>query len=375
MIKSKVFAAYLPQYHEIEENNIFWGKGFTDWNGVRNSCPLFKNHYQPRIPLDNNYYDLSDIESIKWQASIAKKFGISGFNIYHYWFKNSHKVLEKPAELLLKDKNINIEFFFSWDNTSWIRSWSNISGNAWSPLFDKKENSKINTNKEILLELCYGNENDWRLHFEYLLQFFKDKRYLKIDNKPVFSLMKQDGIDTIIDMYEYWNKLAIENGFNGIYFLIGKRILGKNNTFFSNFIYEPRSSGWALKDALLNRIKKYLKIDICKNKEVKFKLNYEDVWKKIIKNIKKNDSSNFIYCGFVRYDDSPRRGKNAAVIIGDSPELFQKYFGKLYCMSCEQDKPFILLTAWNEWGEGAYLEPDNFYQFSYLNALKNIVEN
>lgn len=183
MKNTKVFAAYLPQYHEIPENNEFWGKGFTDWVGVRNAKAQFKGHKQPRVPLDNNYYDLSDENVLRWQVSLANKYGVDGFNIYHYWFKDGHKVLEKPAENLLKNKDLDINYFFSWDNASWVRSWGNIKGNAWAPEFDKEKKKE---GKTTLLEFEYGNEDDWQEHFNYLLPFFKDNRYYKLNNKLEF---------------------------------------------------------------------------------------------------------------------------------------------------------------------------------------------
>ena len=96
-MKTKVFAAYLPQYHETEDNNKFWGLGYTDWVGVRNAKPQFDGHKQPRVPLNENYYDLTNYESIIWQANLAKEYGIDGFNIYHYWFKDGKQELQKPA--------------------------------------------------------------------------------------------------------------------------------------------------------------------------------------------------------------------------------------------------------------------------------------
>ena len=126
MSKVKVFAMYLPQYHETEVNNKFWGKGFTDWVSVKKATPLFAGHEQPQVPMNNNYYDLRKIESIKWQAKIAKKYGVDGWGIYHYWFNSNDRTLTKPAEILLENKDIDMPFFFAWDNASWKRTWSKI---------------------------------------------------------------------------------------------------------------------------------------------------------------------------------------------------------------------------------------------------------
>lgn len=369
MVKSKIFAAYLPQYYETPENNEFWGKGFTDWVGVKNSKPLFNEHNQPRIPLNNNYYDLSKIETIEWQANLAKEYGISGFNIYHYWFKNAYKVLEKPAEIILNNSQIDIEYFFSWDNTSWVRSWSNIPGNAWAPKFDNNPRGK-----KILLEMEYGDENDWKKHFNYLLPFFKDERYLKINNRPVIALMRQDDRKIIQQMFTYWEHMAIQNGFDGLYGITGKKNFGSRSILEAEFIYQPRTTGWAKREALDTRLKRYFGKHLEMKKNVKYLFEYKDIWEKILNNAKRHCKDKLILCGFVRYDDAPRRGKNACVIVNDTPGLFGKYFSELYTISCKNNKPFILLTAWNEWGEGAYLEPDMKYKKAYLKEIKKIVD-
>ena len=119
---SKLLAFYLPQFHEIPENNEWWGKGFTDWTNVRKAKTLVSNQYQPREPLNDNYYDLSDVEVMKWQSKIAQEHGIYGFCYYHYWF-NGKLLLEKPLENMLKDKDVTIPFCFSWANEPWARTW------------------------------------------------------------------------------------------------------------------------------------------------------------------------------------------------------------------------------------------------------------
>lgn len=109
---TKIIAMYLPQYHETEDNNKWWGKGFTDWISVKNSEKLFVGHRQPREPLGDRYYDLSDVDNIRWQVDLAKKYGVYGFGIYHYWFSSQKQTLTKPAELLLENKDINMPFFW-----------------------------------------------------------------------------------------------------------------------------------------------------------------------------------------------------------------------------------------------------------------------
>lgn len=370
MKKSKIVAAYLPQYHETADNNEYWGKGFTDWKAVKDAKPQYNGHVQPKIPLYNNYYDLSDINTIKWQAEIAQKYGVDVFNIYHYWFKDGKQELEKPAELLLMHQEIDIEYFFSWDNSPWIRSWSNvIGGNAWTPLYDNNKSGK-----QILQELDYGDEKQWKKHFEYLLPFFKDKRYLKIDGKPVFGFMKSGDGEILIKIRDYWKNLAEESGLPGLYLISSKRTFFDPHYFDNIFLYEPVASGWGKRVAIEVRLKKYLHYEPKSKNPVKYLLDYEKYWLNVLKKAYKYKNNDVFLGGLVNFDDTPRRGKQARIIANGTPVLFEKYFGQLYKFSCEHDKELIFLTAWNEWGEGAYLEPDRDNGYAYLEALSNVKE-
>ena len=202
MTDVKVFAMYLPQFHETKENSLFWGEGFTDWVSVKKATPLFSGHKQPQIPL-NGYYDLSLEEDILNQVEIANQYGVSGWGIYHYWFNSQQRTLTKPAEIILKNKNWNIPFFFAWDNISWKRTWSKLKGNDWAP---SNENESKNKGPEILIEYKLGGKSDWDLHFSYLLPYFKDDRYVKKQQKPLFLIFHYS--DAILKMAERWNSLA-----------------------------------------------------------------------------------------------------------------------------------------------------------------------
>ena len=158
----------MPQFHAIPENDIWWGEGFTEWTNTKAAKPLFRGHYQPKEPLKDNYYSLLDSKTQEWQASLAKKYGIYGFCYYHYWF-HGKLLLEKPMENMLKNKKVDIPFCISWANETWSRTWSGQE-------------------REILIQQDYGNKSDWLKHIEYLVPFFKDSRYIKIDNKPLMLL-------------------------------------------------------------------------------------------------------------------------------------------------------------------------------------------
>lgn len=365
MKKSKIIAAYLPQYHETLENNSFWGKGYTDWVAVKNAKKLFKNHVQPKVPLNNYYYDLSNVDVIKWQAELALKYGVDGFNIYHYWFKDGKQALNIPAELLLNNKEINIEFMFTWDNTSWVRSWSNVSGNDWAPSYEGSQKYR-----QILLELDYGNESQWEKHFNYLLPYFKDKRYIKIEGKPVFGFMKSRDVSVLSRMRDCWQKLAKNNGFPGLY-LISKQSIKDPFLFDNTFFYEPIHSGWRYSSAIDSKFKKVFGVSLKKLPFFKYIMSYDRYWHRLLKNAERYHLKNVFLGGLVKYDDSPRRGDNGRILIDSTPEKFESYFSKLYEISCNDNRELLFLTAWNEWGEGAYLEPDENSGLGYLEALQS----
>ena len=188
----KLIAHYLPQFHRIPENDAWWGEGFTEWTSVKAARPLFEGHRQPRKPLNDYYYDLSDVETLRWQSHLAKQYGIYGFSFYHYWFKDGKRVLEKPAEMLLQDKSINLNFCFNWANQTWARTWSKFvvdSQNVWAGTLERKRHTN-EKNQGILLEQKYGEKEAWQEHIRYLIPFFQDERYIKIDSRPVFIIFQ-----------------------------------------------------------------------------------------------------------------------------------------------------------------------------------------
>ena len=190
----KLIAFYLPQFHAIPLNDQCWGKGFTEWTNVRKAQALFSGHDQPKIPLDLNYYDLMDDQVKIWQSNLAEKYGIFGFCYYHYWFKHGEKLLEKPAEQMLKNKKIEIPFCFCWANENWSKNWDG-------------------GDQEIIMEQDYGGKEEWERHFQYLLNFFQDERYITVDGCPLLVVYKPEQMIDIYKMASYFRRRAKEEGF------------------------------------------------------------------------------------------------------------------------------------------------------------------
>ena len=365
-MKSKIFALYLPQYHETPENNEWWGKGYTDWIAVKNAKPNFVGHNQPRIPLNNNYYNLLDVENIRWQANLAKKYRINGFCIYHY-FSAGKLQMYRPAELLLEAKDIDIEYYFSWANHDFAKQWFDGDGH----LLRKQE---------------YGNKKTWTEHYRYLSPFFKDKRYLKIDRKPVFTIYDVFHIHCFNEMMNIWDQLAKEDGFEGIY-IIGTKSntnlksseLLANKWIRKSFVFEPmnyRSNGTNtnLVYTTGRRIKTVLirfNNKIRSNHRIQEKYSIKAAYKAILNRKMDKDE---IYGFFTDWDNTPRYRDKSVVFTGASVALFEEYFRKIYLKSCDEKKDIIIVNAWNEWGESSYLEPDELNRYSYLEAIKRVVD-
>ena len=363
----KVIPMYLPQFHQIPENDEWWGEGFTEWTNVKKAKPLFEGHYQPRIPLNKNFYDLSDVETLKWQAKIAKEHGIYGFCFYHYWF-NSHLLLEKPMELLLQHPEIDLKYCISWANENWTNAW-------------------VSKSNKILMGHDFDDEQDWVDHFYYLLPFFKDSRYINEDGKPLMTIYVPHHIGKLEKMLDVWNTMAIENGFKGLKFIyqnvkshldltMDKSLFDYGMEFqpgFTNvlnsskskqllYIWAPKISGWLQKNLDIH-------LSLFNKKDELSVKSYDETWKKILDH--RPDRENMIPTAFVDWDNTPRRGERGEIYIGASPEKFKKYFTQLLINTkkyYKTDKLFVF--AWNEWAEGGYLEPDEKFGFGYLNAIK-----
>lgn len=350
----KKYAYYLPQFHRIPENDKWWGEGFTEWTNVKKAKKLFIDHKQPKEPLDNNYYSLENIETMKWQGDLLKQYHLDGFIFYHYYFTGK-KLLEKPIELLLKHKEVKLDFFFCWANHSWYRSWEG--------------------SKEILIEQTYGSILDWEEHFQYLLQFFNDQRYVKRDNKPIFMIFKSDFKEKN-EILNYFDKRCKESGFNGICVIEtmtsynNKKIINFKNNLNneSSFIHfrEPDASTVQYTNSVSHILfKVYNKVRKCMmNFGIPYieKYSGDNLFDIMIK--KKYPSKTFIRGLFFEWDNTPRHSYRGYIISPPKKELFFKYMDSI------KDSEFLFINAWNEWCEGMILEPTKENGYKYLEWIK-----
>ncbi|MGL4694363.1 glycosyltransferase WbsX family protein [Enterococcus larvae] len=370
----KTIAFYLPQYHEIPENNEAWGKGFTEWTNVKKAEPIIKKQNQPKIPLDRVYYNLLDEQAQKWQSDLAETYNLYGFCYYHYWFSGK-LLLEQPAEQMLKNEKITTKFCFSWANEPWSKTWTG-------------------QDKDVIIQQEYGDESDWKEHFNYLLPFFKDDRYIKENGKPMFIIYKPDIIPDCMDMMKFFNEQAKQNGFEGLYFGFqfptNFSVAENEEKFDFGIEFEPlytRTEEIAfskLKDGK-ELIKSMINNPIPTGQVVKNKFKNQLLKRPTIYDYVKTCEritrrtprfKNAVPGMFTGWDKTPRNGKKATVYVNSTPEAFKKYLKKqVERATSVYNSEYLFITAWNEWGEGAYLEPDEEHGYAYLEALKEAQED
>lgn len=358
----KIIAFYLPQFYQCEENNMWWGKGYTEWDLVKNARKLFDGHQQPNAPL--NEYNLLDINSLEYQAKLAKDYNIFGFCIYHYWFEGK-KLLHKPLELLQQHPEIDIKYCLCWANETWTDVWRN-------------------PNPKTLLNQTYGGVDDWTEHFNYLEKFIKDSRYIRIDNKPLIVIYRPGQITDLENMLDYWNKLSIERGIGELCFAYYhcEYYFDKNKKDIFDYQIEMQPT---LTKELYDTQAFKNKIDWLKDLDKKdfFRRNnisrpliirsYDKAWEQILSLKPLSDKS--IPGSFVNWDNSPRYNERSDFYIGFTPDKFEKYFyqqieNAINIYHCD----YLFLFAWNEWSEGGYLEPDIRDGYRRLTAVKNAYE-
>lgn len=347
----KLIAYYLPQFHQIPENDLWWGEGFTEWTNTQKARPLYPNHRQPKEPLKDYYYNLMDPSVREWQASLARYYGIYGFCYYHYWFKGK-RLLEKPLEALLQSDTPDFPFCLSWANEPWTRRWDG-------------------SDDEILMPQDYGDEADWAEHFIELLKAFNDKRYIRIENKPLFVIYRPGLIPRCEEMLEYWNRLAVQHGLQGIYFVrtLGGFDIPNQAGFEASVEFEPHYTfAHAHTQGLWSKIKKK------ENEHLVF--DYDGAWEMILSRSPHRSGEQIIPGAYVNWDNTPRRGYHGQSCIGSSPEKFAYYLTRQIERAAQvYNSSFLFVNAWNEWAEGTYLEPEKDHGFAYLEAVRTALLN
>ncbi len=348
-------ANYLPQFYPIPENDLRFGNGYTEWTAVQNAKALFSGHQQPRIPIEQTYYRQDSVETIRRQYEQARAYGINGFALYHYYFDENRTALERPAQIILQNPALSISYLFIWANETWGRRKKDADcfTNQWTSLYDTGKGP------DTVFEQQYGGERQWKAHFQYLLPFFHDTRYIRIEGKPVFAIYKPDDIPNLDRMTAYFQTLAVQND------LLGIHIIGINTWEDHNL------------DAVLYQLPNaeyHYGVPNIEDVNDVTRKDYRTVCEKgcMIPPYMRGDS----YFGmFVDFDNTPRYGTRHSLCLSHaSPLTFEIYLRRMIKKNQQLDesRQMMFLNAWNEWGESNYLEPDKLHGYRYLQAVKRV---
>ncbi len=337
----KAIAYHLPQFHAIPENDEWWGEGFTEWNNTRKAKPLFPGHYQPREPHDDiGYYDLSDVVVLKKQVAMAKRHGIYGFCFYHYWF-HGKRLLDKPVDMLLRHTEIDMPFCFCWANETWSKKW------------DGRDH-------HILIEQTFSPEDDIKF-IEFLAPYFRDPRYIRVDDKPMLQVYRISKLPDPQKTAERWRTWCRENGIGEIHLVavchgeVFPHTLLKNVGFDAYAAFPPHSFPCE---------------QIQTDRDV-FDGGYRFDYASGVEAHRYNPTDTCLYEGCtLGWDNTARFGSKAQIYLNFSLERYYEWLRKnidYTRTTFPSNERFLFINAWNEWAEGSYLEPDKKCGYSCLN--------
>lgn len=348
MSKPFIISFYLPQFHPTKENNEWWSEGFTEWTNVGKAKKYFPFHHQPKVPADLGYYDLRIADVREKQAQLAKMAGVDGFCYWHYWY-NGKRLLDLPINEVLKSKNPDFPFCFCWANHSW-----------YAKQWDNRQKDRL------LIEQTYPGKEDYIKHFYEILPAFKDDRYIKFCNKPLFGVYAPKCIPDTEEFITLWNNLARENGFDGIHFVCisftSKDTSKWLESGYNAVIYDPMF--------MKSYTTRYIFILLHKLFHIPILFNYNDYSKLVTEKIPVAD--NIYPCVIPNFDHTPRSGYHGNLFYNSTPSKWERMLRSLFfkLKFKSNTSNIVFVKSWNEWGEGNYLEPDLENGDGYIKATR-----
>lgn len=348
----RLIAYYLPQYHPIPENDAAWGKGFTEWNNVAKSLPRFIDHYQPHLPGELGFYDLRNPDILRRQAELARQYGNIGFCIHYYWF-NGRSILNKPLQSIMENPDIDIPFCINWANENWTRHWNG-------------------GDRDIILEQKYSTEDD--LAFAQAIEtFMRDKRYIRINGRPLLLLYRPRLLPDAAATVERWRTHLKNAGVGDPYVVMCDDTFGSEHPHKYGMDavagFPPHRLGWSTPDINSN---------LCKlDPEFEGPVKSYEAMVEAACTLPKQD---YVYFHGVcpSWDNTARQPKSGTVFAGALPQSYGRWLDRACRRTLAErggDERIVFINAWNEWGEGAHLEPDCHYGYAYLKETRQALDD
>lgn len=347
----KFVAFYLPQFHPIPENDEWWGKGFTEWTNVRTALPQFDGHQQPNVPGELGYYDLRDTWVFRRQVELAKLYGVHAFCFYFYWF-GGKRLLEKPLEMWLSDPSLDLNFCVCWANENWSRRWDGLDS-------------------EILIAQDHSAEDDLAFIAE-VAPILRDRRNLRIDGKPLLIVYRPSLLPSARETASRWRQWCRDNGIGEIY-------LAYTQSFDSD---DPQNYGFDAAIEFPPNVARGKPAPPDASDSVVPTNPQSDLkvwdWRHYVNMSRHYDTPSYILFRSVTpaWDNTPRRNSSASIFLNSSPKLFETWLlnaaRDTISRFSRRENRLVFINAWNEWAEGAYLEPDESTGYARLQSVRNV---
>lgn len=346
----RFIAYYLPQFHPFDVNNKAWGEGFTEWANTTKALPQYKGHYQPHLPSDLGYYDLRLPDVMRKQIDIAKSYGVHGFCFHYYWF-DGQKVMDLPLNQFLASPDMDQQFCICWANENWTRRWDGMES-------------------DVILQQGYSFEKCLEFIHD-ILPIIRDSRYISVNGKPMVVIYRPMLIPEIEKIAQAWRDEAVKVGLNGLW-LVCAQAFGLEDPrpigFDAAVEFPPHKIGDRIEDVVPPE-------GLWNSKFKGHTWLYSDA---VGESLTRDSQPYPLYrCAFPSWDNEARRPAAGNSFAQASPIQFGEWLATCASYSRETQSEtgnFVFINAWNEWAEGAHLEPDRHFGYAWLEQVARQAE-